>query len=256
MRRPVCAAALHRRFALACPPALLLLRGFDAAFAQDEFHVVKLQCGASLRVPARFVTASDRPNAGSLEATLALIGDFTSVDTVSLRRELPPAGLLDAWDNLSADEVAERLTAAERASVAGNKATSSVAGVSNSGSGTISFQVLSSSRAPNGACVIETRQAQCRGCACLSEPLAVALTNLTPSFRTVTEGLRGAKLCAGPRGDELAIITRHAVSLFVPRRPYVYALRASCVEERWQLQEALLRDVIASFDGSGLGDPF
>jgi hypothetical protein len=143
------------------PPAVASLAPFTA------------RCGATLLLPDGWVTASDRENAGKGALTLNLVGDFNSVDTVSLRRELLPEGGA-AWldGSLPAADVAARLTAPERAAVAAGEATGAVAGVVNGSSGVLSFDVLSSAQrppragAPPGArpyYSVETRSEQCRG---------------------------------------------------------------------------------------------
>jgi hypothetical protein len=141
------------------PPAVASLAPFTA------------RCGATLLLPAGWVTASNRENAGKGAFTLNLVGDFDAVDTVSLRRELLPEGVpMDG--SLPAAEVAARLTAPESAAVAAGEAKGAVAGVVSGSSGTLSFDVLSSAQrparpgAPAGArpyYAIETRSEQCRG---------------------------------------------------------------------------------------------
>jgi hypothetical protein len=130
------------------------------------------KCGATLLLPPGWVTASNRENdhAGRGAATLNLFGDFDAFDTVSLRRELLPAGGASWLDgSLDAAAVAERLTAGERAAVAAGDASGAVAGVPNGSTGTLSFELLGASRrdaaTAGGAPYfsVETRSEACRG---------------------------------------------------------------------------------------------
>jgi len=158
------------------------------------------------------------------------------VDTVSLRREPLPDGASDwlASGAVPADDVAQRLTAPERASVVAGTATSSVAGVPSGESGVLSFDVLSASQRGRYY-TVETRSETCRG--------------------TIQEASRGTLLCYGPRGDELPTITRHALNVYIARPPFLYTLKASCVEARWAALEPTLRAVAASFDANDLRNP-
>lgn len=240
---PVCrctseVSSLSRRGALLTGVALpLLVPAGSPALAAEELSQFTARCGARMQVPAAWVVASDRESAGDKPQTLLLLGDFSMFDTVSLRRELPPPDAASSLDgSLSAAQVASLLTAPERAAVASGTAVGNVPGVVQSSSGTISFSVLDSSSFSNASgapyYVVETRQEQCRG--------------------LVSEGRGGAVLCEGPRGDELPTIQRRAVVVYHYQEPFLFCLRASCVEERWAEVGPLLRRVATSMDTSGV----
>jgi len=232
------AAPLRRRQALSLAAAALAAAAAPPLRAEEGALVpFAAACGATLLLPQGWVKASDRANAGQGALTLALWGDFSGeVDTVSLRREPLPDGA-EQWlasGATPADDVAQRLTAPERAAVVAGTATGAVAGVPSAESGVLSFDVLSASQRDRYY-TVETRSEACRG--------------------NIQEASKGALLCLGPRGDELPTITRHALSVHLARPPFMYVLKASVAESRWAQLAPTLRAVAASFDGSGIHHP-
>ena len=232
---PAPAAPLRRREALSL--AALCAAPLPARAAGDALAPLSLACGATLLAPPAWVKASDRANAGRGALTLALLGDFSAdVDTVSVRREPLPDGA-DTWlasATLSADDVAQRLTAPERAAVVAGKATGAVAGVPSGESGVLSYDVLGATQRGRYY-TVESRSEACRG--------------------NIQEASGGVLLCYGPRGDELPTITRHALTVYVALPPCMYVLKASCAESRWPLLQDTLREVAASFNADGIRNP-
>jgi hypothetical protein len=244
------AAAGAAAGALPAPRAAAASPAVSAAAAAAAAQPFTARCGASLRLPPGWVTASDRDNAGRGALTLNLWGDFDAVDTVSLRREpLPEGGAATLGGALDAAAAAAALTAPERAAVVAGAATGTVAGVPNGSSGTLSYDVLSSARrdaAAPGAppyYEVETRSEQCRGN--VQEGAGGALVRrarpggrmraLTLHADAARRALR-LQSCYGPRGDELPTITRHALSVYVARPPFMCAARrggaAACAGRR------------------------
>ena len=192
-----------RRSALVGVSALVALPAPALALAETKAFTGK--SGLRAQLPPAWVVASDRAGTGAKE-TLLFAGDFTAVDTISVRRETAPPGL-----EREGDADAARLLSSDEAG---------------------SVTVLMARRA-GPELVVETRQRLCRG--------------------NESEGRGGVPLCEGPRGDALPFVVRHSFARFVPAgRGLVFAIRGSCLEERWAEQGALLQDAVHAIDVSGV----
>ena len=126
--------ACSRRAALLGVSTLLALPAPALALAETKPLVGRSGLRATL--PAAWVVASDRADSGSKAGTLLFTGDFTNVDTLSVRRELAPPELAG-----TSDADAARLLSSDEAGV---------------------LTILSSERVGDEL-VVESRQRLCRG---------------------------------------------------------------------------------------------
>ena len=164
----------------------------------------KSASAVAFEVPENWVRAIDRPfdaRAPANGATIAMVGDFKSVDTVSVRAERAPAGARDAKD---ANALAEALTANERAAVEALESFGVIGGVENGRSGTMAFELDGDARARTDADSGRTyyefgyTTEVCRA--------------------TIEEGAGGDKICVGPKGDLLESIKRRSRVVVTSRR--------------------------------------
>ena len=155
----------------------------------------KASASMAFEHPASWVRAIDRAYDGGKVpangATVVMIGDFKTIDTVSVRVE-PLTGTAKAMlaeSDGSARAVAEALTASERASVDANAAFGVIGGIENGRSGTMAFELLGDA----------------------SERVDVKTGRKYYQYEYYTdvcrakieEALGGEKMCIGPKGDIL-----------------------------------------------------
>ena len=212
------------------------------------------KAGFFMRIPGGWVKAMDRSGDGPSGAggeTLALVGNFRDIDTVSVRRE-PMSAHPEFAEATSArrsnddDEssndilsrrVAEILTSAERGAVEANQALGVVAGVEGGSSGVMDFRL-------GGSSVFEAEGAGG------AEPTAAyfAYDFYTEVCRAKIEEISGGeKQCVGPRGDILDTIKRRNFAVAVASDGYLYLVKASALESRWDAVGAQLRTIAESF---------
>jgi len=247
-------------------PGTIVLPAAPNAFADPVADPVDLapfvgKAGFFIRYPAGWVRATDRPGTDNGKSeTLALVGNFKDIDTVSVRRE-PMAlhrdfaeaaaaeggGAEDASSSTSEDtssstsdtmarRVALALTAAERDAVAANQNFGVVGGVENGRSGVMDFAL--------GNASVANRPGASKGTA---QPY-FAYEYFTEVCRAnIEEGAGGAKVCVGPRGDVLDTVRRVNYAVATESEGYLYLVKASAVEGRWETVGPLLREVAESF---------
>jgi hypothetical protein len=206
------------------------------------------KAGFFIRYPNAWVKATDRPGTDNGKAeTLALVGNFKDIDTVSVRRE--PMDLhrdfADAATNngnegedeaTRASRVAVALTASERDAVAANQNFGVVGGVENGRSGVMDFKLGTSSLKPGPGSGKGTTQPY------------FSYQYFTEVCRAnIEEGAGGAKVCVGPRGDVLDTVRRVNYAVATESGGYLYLVKASAVEGRWDTVGPLLREVAESF---------
>ena len=206
------------------------------------------KAGFFIRYPNAWVKATDRPGTDNGKAeTLALVGNFKDIDTVSVRRE--PMDLhrdfADAATNAGnegedeatrASRVAVALTASERDAVAANQNFGVVGGVENGRSGVMDFKLGVSSLKPGPGSGKGTTQPY------------FSYQYFTEVCRAnIEEGAGGAKVCVGPRGDVLDTVRRVNYAVATESGGYLYLVKASAVEGRWDTVGPLLREVAESF---------
>lgn len=225
------------------------------------------KAGFFIRYPAGWVRATDRPGTDNGKSeTLALVGNFKDIDTVSVRREpmalhrdfaeaaaaggddapeggdggddAPREGGEDASSNArsNARRVALALTAAESDAVAANQNFGVVGGVENGRSGVMDFALGDASVADGPGAAKGTTQPY------------FAYEYFTEVCRAnIEEGAGGAKVCVGPRGDVLDTVRRVNYAVATESGGYLYLVKASAVEGRWETVGPLLREVAQSF---------
>lgn len=251
-------------------PGTIVLPAAPNAFADPVADPVDLapfvgKAGFFIRYPAGWVRATDRPGTDNGKSeTLALVGNFKDIDTVSVRRE-PMAlhrdfaeaaaegggGGEDASSSTSDDtspstssstsdtmarRVALALTAAERDAVAANQNFGVVGGVENGRSGVMDFAL--------GNASVANRPGASKG---TTQPY-FAYEYFTEVCRAnIEEGAGGAKVCVGPRGDVLDTVRRVNYAVATESEGYLYLVKASAVEGRWETVGPLLREVAESF---------
>lgn len=195
----------------------------------------KSASAVAFEVPENWVRAIDRPfdaRAPANGATIAMVGDFKSVDTVSVRVERAPAGARDAKD---ANALAEALTANERAAVEALESFGVIGGVENGRSGTMAFELDGDARARTDADSGRTyyefgyTTEMCRA--------------------TIEEGAGGDKICVGPKGDLLESIKRRSrvVVTFVGDGNSMAVLKASAVSSRFDSVREIMDRAVDSF---------
>ena len=195
----------------------------------------KSASAVAFEVPENWVRAIDRPfdaRAPANGATIAMVGDFKSVDTVSVRVERAPAGARDAKD---ANALAEALTANERAAVEALESFGVIGGVENGRSGTMAFELDGDARARTDADSGRTyyefgyTTEVCRA--------------------TIEEGAGGDKICVGPKGDLLESIKRRSrvVVTFVGDGNSMAVLKASAVSSRFDSVREIMDRAVDSF---------
>ena len=137
---------------------------------------------------------------------------------------------------IAARKVAEVLTSAERSAVKANQDFGVVGGVENGRSGVMDFRL---------------------GDAAASVGPGAEPGSTQPYFyydfytevcrANIEEGSGGAKLCVGPRGDMLDTIQRRNYTVATQSGGFLYTVKASALESRWDVVGPLLREVAGSF---------
>ena len=221
------------------------------------------KAGFFMRIPSGWVKAMDRSGDGPSGAggeTLALVGNFRDIDTVSVRREpmsahpefaeatrgnanlrAPTSATSETFseDVSLSRRVAEMLTSAERSAVEANQALGVVAGVEGGSSGTMDFRL-------GEASAFEAEGAG--GAAGEARATYFAYDFYTEVCRAKIEEISGGdKQCVGPRGDVLDTIQRRNFAVAVESDGYLYLVKASALESRWEKVGAQLRTVAESF---------
>lgn len=222
------------------------------------------KAGFFMRIPSGWVKAMDRSGDGPSGAggeTLALVGNFRDIDTVSVRREpmsahpdfaAAVASVNSTNRRTSSEEVtderdeknrlsrvvAEILTSAERGAVEANQAVGVVAGVEGGSSGVMDFRL-------GGSSAFDASDGGSLG--------GGSRTYFAYDFYTevcrarIEEISGGSKQCVGPRGDVLDTIQRRNFAVAVESDGYLYLVKASALESRWDAVGAQLREVAESF---------
>ena len=186
----------------------------------------KASASMAFEHPASWVRAIDRAYDGGKVpangATVVMIGDFKTIDTVSVRVE-PLTGTAKAMlaeSDGSARAVAEALTASERASVDANAAFGVIGGIENGRSGTMAFELLGDA----------------------SERVDVKTGRKYYQYEYYTdvcrakieEALGGEKMCIGPKGDILDSIQRRSKIAVTFVGDSAVILHASAVASRFE----------------------
>lgn len=208
------------------------------------------KAGFFMRIPSGWVKAMDRSGDGPSGAggeTLALVGNFRDIDTVSVRREPMSAhpDFAEATRRTNDDDdtdggalprrIAEILTSAERGAVEANQALGVVAGVEGGSSGVMDFRL-------GGASAFEAEGSGA------GVDRYFAYDFYTEVCRAKIEEISGGeKQCVGPRGDVLDTIQRRNFTVAVESDGYLYLVKASALESRWDQVGAQLREIAGSF---------
>ena len=68
------------------------------------------------------------------------------------------------------------------------------------------------------------------------------------------QGLGGKKMCSGPRGDPIDTIRRRSITVAAAGKggKYMYVLKASATDARWEQVGPLLGQMAGSFDIAGV----
>ena len=205
------------------------------------------KAGFFMRIPSGWVKAMDRSGDGPSGAggeTLALVGNFRDIDTVSVRREPMSAHpdfaeatrrTNDDDDDTRPRRIAEILTSAERGAVEANQALGVVAGVEGGSSGVMDFRL-------GGASAFEAEGSGA------GVDRYFAYDFYTEVCRAKIEEISGGeKQGVGPRGDVLDTIQRRNFVVAAESDGYLYLVKASALESRWDQVGAQLREIAGSF---------
>ena len=190
-------------------------------------------------MPTSWVKAIDRAyddSATTSGRTIAMIGNFKTIDTVSVRVETVSPEIAQmassGEDAADAKSVADALTANERAAVEALESFGVIGGVENGRSGTMAFALMDDARVKKGPdgrkyYVFSYETEVCRA--------------------KIEEGMGGSKICVGPQGDVLDSIQRRSrvVVTFVGNR--VVKLHASAVSSRFDEVEEIMNRAVDSF---------
>ena len=265
-RRSFLGRAASTSLAMAVAPALLTTIPASPAIASSETLAQTLpttlspfvgKAGFFMRIPGGWVKAMDRSGDGASSRsgeTLALVGNFKDIDTVSVRRE--PMSLHQDFakiindattegdtegDASKAKLVADVLTSAERSAVEANQALGVVAGVEGGSSGVMDFRLgdasvfLAESSTPGGDNTEKT------------QPYFVYDFYTEVCRAKIEEISGGDKQCVGPRGDVLDTIQRRNFTIATESDGYLYLVKASALESRWADVGGVLREIATSF---------
>jgi hypothetical protein len=206
-----------------------------------EYEAFDGKAAKALRfdVPTSWVKAIDRAyddSATTSGRTIAMIGNFKTIDTVSVRVETVSPEIArmasSGEDAADAKSVADALTANERAAVEALESFGVIGGVENGRSGTMAFALMDDARVKKGPdgrkyYVFSYETEVCRA--------------------KIEEGMGGSKICVGPQGDVLDSIQRRSrvVVTFVGNR--VVKLHASAVSSRFDEVEEIMNRAVDSF---------
>ena len=186
----------------------------------------KASASMAFEHPASWVRAIDRAyESGKVPAngaTVVMVGDFKTIDTVSVRVEplTGTAKALLAESDGSARAVAEALTASERASVDANAAFGVIGGIENGRSGTMAFELLGdASERVDAKTGRKYYQYEYYTDVCRAK---------------IEEALGGEKMCIGPKGDILDSIQRRSKIAVTFVGDSAVILHASAVASRFE----------------------
>lgn len=213
-----------RRVWLASVASVVIAR--TDARAADAFTAFRGKSSATIAFeqPVGWTTAIDRelsvegrvPIGGR---TVALVGNFRAVDTVAVRQEGTDGRARAAAALGDAAGVAEALTANERDAVRALEAVGVVGGVENGRTGTMGFVLFDDAR---------TRVDE-RG----RRYFTYAYETEVCRGNIEEEGLGGARVCVGPKGDYLDVIKRKNLVVCTFWGDAVVKLHASAVSSRF-----------------------
>jgi hypothetical protein len=216
----------------------------DVAFAaageeEDEEEKYKpFQGKASnaftFEVPTDWVVAIDRQveesNKRKKPETKVVVGQFKTVDTISVRMEIADASVKEAFalaeEKKDANYIEREFTKEEREAAAGKIAQDVIVGVENNRSGVMKFINVGDENEKT------TRRIERDGKA------YYMFQSISEVCRAeITEIGGGKKICIGPRGDEIDTIERRAMTLVtVPdaNDGSYFVVKMSAKVDRWE----------------------
>ena len=206
------------------------------------------KAGFFIRYPNAWVRATDRPGTDNGKAeTLALVGNFKDIDTVSVRRE--PMDLHRDFADAATND-GERRGGRGDPGVQGRRRAHRVGARRRRREPKLwrrrrrrertqrrhGLQARISSLKPGPGSGKGTTQPY------------FSYQYFTEVCRAnIEEGAGGAKVCVGPRGDVLDTVRRVNYAVATESGGYLYLVKASAVEGRWDTVGPLLREVAESF---------
>jgi len=213
----------------------------DVAFAAGEEEEEKykpFQGKASnaftFEVPTDWVVAIDRQveesNKRKKPETKVVVGQFKTVDTISVRMEIADASVKEAFalaeEKKDANYIEREFTKEEREAAAGKIAQDVIVGVENNRSGVMKFINVGDENEKT------TRRIERDGKA------YYMFQSISEVCRAeITEIGGGKKICIGPRGDEIDTIERRAMTLVtVPdaNDGSYFVVKMSAKVDRWE----------------------
>ena len=212
----------------------------DLAFAaeKEEERYKPFQGKASnaftFEVPADWVVAIDRQveesNKRKKPETKVVVGQFKTVDMLSVRMEIAEASVKEAFalaeEKKDANYIEREFTKEEREAAAGKIAQDVIVGVENNRSGVMKFINVGDENEKT------TRRIERDGKA------YYMFQSISEVCRAeITEIGGGKKICIGPRGDEIDTIERRAMTLVtVPdaNDGSYFVVKMSAKVDRWE----------------------
>lgn len=187
--------------------------------------------------PQTWVKAIDREYSDDIAragTTMVMIGNFKTIDTVSVRVEPLSESTRNAIRDADGDAlaIAEALTANERAAVDALESFGVVGGVENGRSGTMAFELDGSA----------TKRTDSRG-----RTYYVFGYGTEVCRAKIEEGMGGAKICVGPQGDLLDSIKRRSLIAVTFVGDTAVKLHASAVDGRFEDVRDVMERAVDSF---------
>ena len=188
----------------------------------------------TFEVPADWVVAIDRQveesNKRKKAETKVVVGQFKTVDTISVRMEIAEASVKEAFalaeEKKDANYIEREFTKEEREAAAGKIAQDVIVGVENNRSGVMKFINVGDENEKT------TRRIERDGKA------YYMFQSISEVCRAeITEIGGGKKICIGPRGDEIDTIERRAMTLVtVPdaNDGSYFVVKMSAKVDRWE----------------------
>jgi len=188
----------------------------------------------TFEVPADWVVAIDRQveesNKRKKPETKFVVGQFKTVDTISVRMEIAEASVKEAFalaeEKKDANYIEREFTKEEREAAAGKIAQDVIVGVENNRSGVMKFINVGDENEKT------TRRIERDGKA------YYMFQSISEVCRAeITEIGGGKKICIGPRGDEIDTIERRAMTLVtVPdaNDGSYFVVKMSAKVDRWE----------------------
>ena len=211
---------------------------FAAAVEEEEEKYKPFQGKASnaftFEVPTDWVVAIDRQveesNKRKKPETKVVVGQFKTVDTISVRMEIADASVKEAFalaeEKKDANYIEREFTKEEREAAAGKIAQDVIVGVENNRSGVMKFINVGDENEKT------TRRIERDGKA------YYMFQSISEVCRAeITEIGGGKKICIGPRGDEIDTIERRAMTLVtVPdaNDGSYFVVKMSAKVDRWE----------------------